>query len=311
MAPEDDIRVLKGTSVDFQVAVENPDARTYSIHWTEDGLAAEEGEPLQRAIDFPKSGNHVIRATLVAAEGASMVEWTVQVENRAPVIKSVFPDMEHIDITQANDMTFRIEAQDPDGDDLWYTWSSTGLDLRDLAGPDGIVGLPCDDDEPYTVSVTVTDGEDEATWAWTVRPEPPEPPVNHAPVLNAAHPSDDPVVIYKASSIDYSVEAFDEDGDQLTYVWGSSLLTLDGRNADRYLMDCPCDEQGQYTVWVIVSDGQESVRAEWTVKTRPGEEAPDLRTGDLPIGLIIAIIAASSAAAIAYIYRMKTKDGNE
>jgi hypothetical protein len=309
--PEGDLEIMKGASVDFSVSVDNPDSRTFTVHWTMDGFPSGTGDPLAMTMAFPNSGPHLVKATLVSTEGISSTEWTVNVNNRAPVITASVPQEIDIDIIQQTDVTFRIDAEDPDGDDLTYAWSSTGLDLRDLAGPEGTVGLPCDDGEPYTVSVTVSDGEDEATWEWTVIPDPPEPPVNHAPVLTSAHPSDDPIVIYKDTSIGYSVEATDEDGDVLTYVWGSSELSLDDRNECAYLVDSPCDEDGQYTVWVIVSDGQDTVRAEWTVKTRPSEEPPDMQNGHLPIGLIIALVTAVSMAAVAYIYWKRTKRGEE
>ncbi|MCK5253347.1 MAG: hypothetical protein KAQ96_10365, partial [Thermoplasmata archaeon] len=221
VGPEASVSIMKGETVDFQVSVDNPDERTYSILWNRNGFALDGDDPFSRTVPFPTSGDFLVAATLVAAGGVSSVEWTVTVANRAPVIIAAEPETEHIDITQITDMTFRISADDPDGDDLLYIWSSTGLDLRDLAGPEGIVSLPCDDEEPYTITVMVTDGEDEATWAWTVIPE---PPANHAPVLSAAHPSDDPVVIEKTTSITYTVEASDPDGDELTYTWGSSLL---------------------------------------------------------------------------------------
>ena len=156
--------------------------------------------------------------------------------------------------------------------------------------------------------MTVSDGEDEATRAWTVRPD---PPVNHAPVLSAAHPSDDPVVIEKTTSITYTVEASDPDGDELTYTWGSSLLAMDERDENGYAVDCPCDEPGEYTIWVVVSDGDEIVRAEWTVKALPKDEAPDMQNGHLPFGLIVAIVVGAGAAAVAYSYITKTKSGKE
>ncbi len=309
VAPDGDLEVHKGEEVDFQVAVDNPDGRTYSIQWTRDGFDAGNGEPLSRTLTFPTSGEHRVRATLVAAEGISYAEWTVEVLNRAPFIASAIPEDEAIDITESVEMTFRVSAEDPDGDDLVYTWSALGLEVPGLAGPEGIIGLVCSDDEPYTVTVTVSDGEDETTWAWTVRPDPPEPPVNHAPVLTAAHPSDDPVVIHKSTSVDYAVEVTDEDGDPLTYVWGSSLLSMDTRNASAYSVDCPCDEDGQYTIWVTVSDGEHEVRAEWTVSAQPREEAPDMQNGHLPLAAIIAVVLVACAGAIGYIYWKRTKDG--
>lgn len=308
--PEGDMEVNKGTRVHFLVAVDNPDSRTYTVQWSLDGAPVSGDDLEARTLEFALSGRHHVRAMLVAVEGVSLAQWTVNVVNRAPTITGATPD-DGIDITEPTDVTFRIEADDPDGDDLQYAWSSSGLDLRDLAGPAGTVRLPCDDDQAYTVTVTVTDGEDEATWAWTVRPDPPAPPVNHAPVLNAAHPSDDPIVIRNPTVIDFSVEAVDEDGHVLTYTWGSSLMTMDGLNASSYSLECPCDEEGQYTVWVDISDGEHKVRAEWTVRTEPREESPDMQNGGLPIVLVIALVAVVGAVAVAYIYMNRSKSGQE
>jgi hypothetical protein len=308
--PEGDMEVHKGAGIDFIVMVDNPDDRTYTIHWTLDGSAVPGDGDMDRSIAFPRSGDHLVRATLVSAEGVSHTDWTITVVNRAPAITGAVP-ADDMDITEQTETTFRIDVEDPDGDDIWYTWTSPGLDLVLPTGPEGTLSLPCDDDQPYTVTVTVTDGEDEATWAWTVRPDPPEPPVNHAPVLNAAHPSDDPVVIRKMTVIDFSVEAVDIDGHLLTYVWGSSRVTMEGLNASSYSVECPCDEVGQYTVWVDISDGEHSVRAEWMVRTEPREESPDMQNGGLPIVLVVALVAVVGAIAVAYLYMNRSKSGQE
>ncbi len=309
VAPVGDLEVQKGEEVEFLVTVDNPDGRTYTVQWTLDGLATGEGKPMSRTLAFPTSGEHRVRATLVAAEGVSHTEWTVAVVNRAPVIVRATPETMDIDITESVEMTFRVTAEDPDGDDLTYAWSASGLEVPGLAGPEGIIDLSCYDDEPYVVTVTVTDGEDEATRAWTVIPDPPEPQVNHPPVLVSARPSDDPVVIHEATAIEWTVEVSDEDGDLLTYVWGSSLLTMDDRNASTYSVDCPCDEAGQYTIWVTVSDGEHEVTAQWTVISAPVEEAPEMQNGHLPWAAIVAVILVACAGAIVYIYWKRTQDG--
>jgi len=307
--PEGDVTVTKGAMMDFTVAVHDPDGWPHSLMWTVDGIVLDTEDPLAARVTFPSSGDHLVQVTLLSTEGVSKASRTVTVENRGPAIGELVPSDPEITITDSIEMNFRIEASDPDGDVLAYVWASTGLDLRDLAGPESTLRLPCSDEVPYTVTVSVTDGEDQATFTWTVFPDPPEPPVNLAPYLVSLEPSEKTIRIDKETTITFSIVARDPEDGPLTYLWGCSRMTLDPMNSSAREITLPCTNKETYTVHVVVSDGERSFTTEWTVSAEPRDEPVDLQNGHLPVGLIAAIVVAACAAAVAYSYWTRSRGG--
>ncbi len=304
--PDGDQEALKGDTIEFEVVIENPDDRPFSVTWTRNQVLVEGDGNTTRSMTFLDSGVHRVMVTLFSADGVSIVEWTITVVNRAPVVGTPVPEAGTMTITEAVDMTFQINAADPDGDALFFRWSSTLLDLDQLSGPEGTIHLPCDDDDPYTITVTVSDGEDEGIVKWTVQPEPPE---NRPPVIDSRDPGLETMAINRDSQIPFIISASDPDGDTLTFVWGSSKVDMDDRDASSYIVDCPCDRKESYTVFVVVSDGEDEVRAEWTVEAEPKQESPDLQNNALSIVVIAAIVAVACAGALAYTFWHKKNGG--
>ena len=286
--------------------IENPDDRPYSVTWTRNQVLVEGDGNTTRSMAFLDSGVHRVMVTLFSADGVSIVEWTITVVNRAPVVGTPVPEAGTMTITEAVDMTFQINAADPDGDALFFRWSSTLLDLDQVSGPEGTIHLPCDDDDPYTITVTVSDGEDEGIVKWTVQPEPPE---NRPPVIDSRDPGLETMAINRDSQIPFIISASDPDGDTLAFVWGSSKVDMDDRDASSYIVDCPCDRKESYTVFVVVSDGEDEVRVEWTVDAEPKQESPDLQNNALSIAVIAMIIAIACAGALAYTLWNKKNGG--
>ena len=67
-------------------------------------------------------------------------------------------------------------------------------------------------------------------------------------------------------------------------------------------MLCPCEERGEYSVFVDISDGENVLRVEWTVETDPKPKPVEMMSGDVPWALIGALLVLAIAAAVAYLY---------
>ena len=307
--PEGDVTGLKRET--FEVVVENPDERPYEIVWMVGQETTGDGSTLQRSLAFESGGDRVVKAMLVSMDGTDSVSWKVSIVNRGPEIGSHTPEEGTITIRTDKTLGFGVSAIDPDEDDLTYAWGSSRLQLDDVVGSECVVDLPCDDEVPYTIHVTVSDGDAEVGFEWTVEPRPPAPPVNHAPVLESRTPEDGTIVIDRDTAFDFSVLATDPDGDDLTYAWVSSKIPLDLRNDPAYHVPCPFSEDGWYTIQVTVSDGEESIVVEWTVESKAKQEPLTLHNGSLPWVLMAAIVAIAAIAAVGYAYWVKSSSIEE
>ena len=158
-------------------------------------------------------------------------------------------------------VSFSAEADDPEGDDLAYTW-----DFGNGETADGNSSRTLTYTEPgdYTAAVTVSDGLAETSADVLVTVEAPTapptaPPDNAAPSVSVlADPADGAVPL----DVLLSAEADDPDGDELAYLWDFGDGTIAGENPASHLYR----EAGTYTASVTVSDRKGGkARAEVTV----------------------------------------------
>lgn len=162
--------------------------------------------------------------------------------NRPPVITALEADRERV--TDGEPVHFTARAYDPDGDFLIYTWETTAGRITgtgpnvtlDTTGVNPTVGAP-----PVRVTVTVTvddgrGGSDTASKTITVlapTPPPPPPPPNRPPRIEAIEISvvGTPQIAGQFTDGDLlaiRAIASDPDGDPLTYIWSSSVGTIEG-----------------------------------------------------------------------------------
>jgi len=162
--------------------------------------------------------------------------------NRPPVITALEADKEQV--TDGEPVRFTVRAYDPDGDFLIYTWETTAGRIRgtgssvtlETKGVNPNVGAP-----PVRVTVTVTvddgrGGSDTASKTITVlapAPPPPPPPPNRPPRIEAIEITvvGTPQIAGQITDGDLlaiRAVATDPDGDLLSYIWSSSLGTIEG-----------------------------------------------------------------------------------
>jgi len=89
---------------------------------------------------------------------------TIAVTNRGPVITSSSPLEDTVEIGNGEVRPFSVEAMDPDGDDLTYTWLVDGVQV---ATGDSY-SFSSASSGKYVINVTVSDGEALTGHEWTV-----------------------------------------------------------------------------------------------------------------------------------------------
>ncbi|MBN1856386.1 MAG: hypothetical protein JW846_05465 [Dehalococcoidia bacterium] len=155
-------------------------------------------------------------------------------------------------------------AEDADGDELQYDWSS---DSGMINGYEGTVAWTAPDDEGiYHVTVSVTDGGEEPAVSDTVTVIVKD---NHYPSIDGLGAEFDWVRFGEPCTI--ACQASDIDGDSLNYVWSADCGEVTGEG-DTVTWISP-EFEGNCTVRVVVSDGYGGERTA-SVAVRVAENEP-------------------------------------
>jgi hypothetical protein len=152
--------------------------------------------------------------------------------------------------------TVSAYATDPDGDTLTYSWSVAGGSVYDEDVN------PMEWTTPstpgfYNITVTVNDGNggtDSLTESVEVK-EPNSPPIAERITITTLKGGDIPLYLYINNEYAVSVEAWDPDGDTLSYSWTATGGAINNPNQNPATWQTP-SSQGFYTISVTVSDGK-------------------------------------------------------
>lgn len=186
-----------------------------------------------------------IKVTVVAEE---VVE-----ENNAPVLNAIAD----VVIAELTSTSLNAIASDADADELTFTWSvPSGLTLSGSGSAVTISATDVSADTSYTVSVTVSDGQETASQSFSVTvTDQTVDPVNTAPVIT----ENADITIDELSSTSVTVIATDAENDTLTYTWSVPAgLTVSGSGSNVSITASDVSQDTNYSVSVSVSDGQAS-----------------------------------------------------
>jgi len=242
-------------NVTFTVFAEDQDkdklTYSYKIRWKKGETISENWN--QITIHNLKPGNHTLKV-IVTDEKWNKITKTItfSVEKPEPINTppSINITADKKEITIWENATLTANAKDVDGKVVsirWYDengkeiweWENVTVTPRKI----GIVtyyAVAEDDDGATTQSNIITIKVDE-------KPE----PVNHAPVINSI--SQDKNNLQEWDSVTFTVDAEDEDGDNLSYTYKLNGQVISG-NGNRITIDNL--EAGNYTLEVKVTDGK-------------------------------------------------------
>ncbi|MFH1399561.1 MAG: hypothetical protein ABIG95_05615 [Candidatus Woesearchaeota archaeon] len=159
-----------------------------------------------------------------------------------------------ITINEGELVKLDLDAEDPDGDPLYYTFSAP-LDEK------GVWQTKLGDAGQYPVTVTVSDGTLKTSKEILIIVK----AVNQAPRMMA--PED--ITVVEGEKVVFDLKAEDPNGDKLTWKYGAPIGT-DGT------WQTKTGDKGKYEVQVTVSDGELSDSATMFVNVLPGNLPPKL-----------------------------------
>ncbi len=239
--------VRPGATVRLGISAHDPDPLdTVSIHWAAACGTFDDATRTDVTWTAPAAeGRCQITATASDNRGASVSVYLaidvvngtgdvlVQVgDNTSPVITAMVADVRFRSPVEGD---LSVSAIDPDGDPLTYAWSSScaavafgtgAASSTSFSNPDGSTSC--------VVTVTVTDGKGgRVIGAVTL---PPRAEFNLGPVIShTVQPSvdlSDPRLaepVQPGEAVTLVVDAYDPEGQQLTFSWVASAGTLDGQ----------------------------------------------------------------------------------
>ncbi len=126
----DTVVIYEGNWVNFFVNATDPDGDVLSYKWLFDGenLSGEEGVNYNYSSDYSSADGNVHDVMVEISSGEHVINFTWKLTiinvNRLPEIDdgSIKPTLDTI-LTAGEDITFSVDAADPDGEQLSYTWT--------------------------------------------------------------------------------------------------------------------------------------------------------------------------------------------
>ena len=190
--------------------------------------------------------------------------------NEPPVVTSMTATPPQVEPT--GEATVRVDAQDPEGDELSYSWSVPDDWSLSGEGSEVTVTAPDQFDASATIRVTLSDGNDNETTASVQL----STPANDGPTIQALDAI--PKTVERGGTIDLNVSATDPDGDALSYNWSvaSSDWSLQSNSSDNATLTAPAQPGVRTRVSVDVTDTQNNRSSASVLVSTQSNRAPTL-----------------------------------
>ncbi|PIE77485.1 MAG: hypothetical protein CSA15_12775, partial [Candidatus Delongbacteria bacterium] len=163
-----------------------------------------------------------------------------------------------LSINEGESLLFSIDAHDPDGNSLIYSWKLDGNEVS----TDSSFNYVSDYSSAgvYTITLNVTDGSklrNSISYSWTLTVN----NVNRAPTIVSKSPEENSIIVEDDFNISFSVFVNDEDNDPLSYSW---FVNGEDQGID-YSSFYTNFTVGEYIVKLVVTDGIDSDSTLWNV----------------------------------------------
>jgi serine protease AprX len=237
-----------GTSKAFSITASDPDNDPLTFKWYVDSKKrTSSNASFNYSTTDQDVGTHEVKVSVSDGMNTTSNSWTVLVltVDHPPVLQNVNPAESDVIMNSGETKLFQVSASDPDGDPLTYKWTLDGTPMGSRSSfqysPEvEAVGL-------HTVKVVISDGKLSISVNWTLEVL----NANHSPIIRSTIPENG--AKYKTTDqIPFEVDAYDEDGNTLTYLWTSNLDGTLGREKSVTVSL----RNGTHTITIKVDDGK-------------------------------------------------------
>lgn len=264
--PAGNLTISETENVTFMVEAIDLDGDALSYKWFVNEKQVSNSTEFILYTSYNSAGDYLVYIEVEDIKGNyATAIWNLEVlhVNRAPVLEPIAD----ASIKEGEEFEVPLNVSDADEDNLYFQISEpfgTELDWTPGYGEAGT----------YELDVVVTDGIENVSASFTLVVE----NVNlAAPNVVKATPADDYIEISETESLEFSVEAEDEDGDAISYLW-----TVDGKEVSTetgFIFETDYDSSGGYDVNLELSDGIDTRNKNWSIFVADVNRAPEL---DIP-----------------------------
>ena len=291
--PAGDVELLLWETVAFSVNASETFNRPITYTWTTpDGGTT--GSPL---CIFEAVTLGAFTVTVSVSNGYTALHHTWEVLVREPVYPFISAAMPVEDTITRNkgdtvDLSITVTDDDDQPHSIMWTMRNEPMGNSDVTN----ITVAFSESGEYPIAAHVISPGGVNTRLWTIEV------INRPPQVAGVTPSEPSIAIENARTMEFSIEVSDLDGDPLTYRWTSARIEIAPDDHDTTSIRLGYFATEIYTITVEVTDGEDSVHAEWTI-----ECAPAVQSGD-PSGFTIYLILAATvvvAAVALYWYRYR------
>ncbi len=179
--------------------------------------------------------------------------------NQPPKITGSFSDKEEVSVTENEELSFYVEAEDGDSDVVSYSWTLNGQPLSQEKR--GEYFFNYDSAGRYKLTLIISDGNHQLEESWFIQVN----NVNRKPELDIF-----PLTVSEGDVAILSLPKEDADGDALTYTFNEKFDET-GKWQTTY------EDAGTYKIHYYVSDGNEEVKETIEVTILNIDRAPELQ----------------------------------
>jgi hypothetical protein len=275
-----DVIINETENIDFHFSGYDPDGNPLEFSWELDGVEVSTDSTYTFETDYTSAGEYAValevtdnfRTRRISGSDSRNIlnyAWNVTVNDvdQAIVVNSIFPDPGPVIIQEGDIINFSIDAYDPDGNPLEYSWELDGVEVSITSTYDFITNIGSTG--VYLVALDVTDNYVESLesrsdlyfeWDVTVLEE------DQLVVVNDIQPPPGPITINETELIEFYIDAYDPDGFPLDYYWevDGNLVSTDSS----YIFTTDYTSAGIHLIELEVTDNfgtENTIYFDWSV----------------------------------------------
>ena len=277
--------------INFSFDGYDPDGNDLVYSWKLDGIEVSTTNTYDFVTDYTSAGTYDVtldvtdnfgtRRTSSTSRDVLYFEWSVEVidVDQEIVIAEIYPEPGAVIISEGDSIYFDITAYDPDGNDLEYSWQVDEVEVS--TNHDFMFYTNYTSAGEYTVTLDLTDNfgtrrtsfssRNTLFFEWAVEVI----DVDQLIVVDELIPPEGNIIIDEEVTINFSIDAYDPDGNSLEYSW-----QLDGEEvstSDSYDFVTDWQSAGDYVITLDVTDNfgtRDNLNFLWNVHVNDTVSSP-------------------------------------